>query len=299
VSEQHPTGWEPAPGQPPVPGGAPHPAHYGRPAETPNWQQPYDQAHAAQYGYAQPYQQPYQQPYASQYGQPQPYPLQYQPASGSGGGTARTAWIAAGIVALLAVIVTVVALVTSGGEGTPVASGGTTAATTTAGGGSEPDRSTPTAPSPDPGPGPESASPDAPVALGRSAPVGDYVVTIDAVLLDGDAIVAGANQFNEPPTGRYVIVEATAQYVGTTEGNPYWDLSYVFNGTDARQYADTECSAVLPNDAIDAPTLNPGGSASFQVCMDVAPAAIDGGVLFLEPLASFGPSSDRVFFAIR
>jgi hypothetical protein len=33
--------------------------------------------------------------------------------------------------------------------------------------------------------------------------------------------------------------------------------------------------------------------------MDVAPAAIDGGVLFLEPLASFGPSSDRVCFAIR
>jgi hypothetical protein len=134
--------------------------------------------------------------------------------------------------------------------------------------------------------------------LGQRAEVGDYVVAVTSVDLDGDAVVEEANQFNDSPTGRYVIVEVDAQYVGDDEGNAFWDLSYVFNGTDSRQYSDSDCGAVLPNDALDAPTLNPGGSASFQVCMDVPPSAIDGGVLFIEPLVSFD-DEDRVYFAIR
>jgi hypothetical protein len=141
-------------------------------------------------------------------------------------------------------------------------------------------------------------SPAAPTPLGQRGEVGDYLVSVTAVNLDGDAIVEEANRFNDPPSGRYVIVEVDAQYVGDDEGNAFWDLSYVFNGTDARQYSDGDCSAVLPNDGIDAPTLNPGGSASFQVCMDVPPSAIDGGLLFIEPLMSFD-DEDRVYFAIR
>ncbi|WP_457002555.1 hypothetical protein [Geodermatophilus sp. SYSU D00814] len=128
--------------------------------------------------------------------------------------------------------------------------------------------------------------------------VGDYQVTVTGVDFDADAVVAGANQFNDPPTGRYIIVEVTAQYVGTEEGQPGWDLSYVYNGTDARQYSDSECGAVVPNGGLDAPTLNPGGSASFQMCMDVPPAAIDGGQLFIEPLLTFDRDG-RVFFAVR
>jgi hypothetical protein len=287
VSDHHPTGWEPA---------QPHPQQYG-PQQY--GQQQYGQQQYGQQQYEQPEygQQPYEQP---QYGY-QPYGQPYPPAppGGSGDGSTRAVLIGGGVIALLAVIATVVALVTSGGDRTPTAAApGTTAAETAPDGGRGPGGTPePVAPSPDPDG--DAGSPDAPVPLGVEAPVGDYVVRIDAVILDGDAIAAGANPYNDPPAGRYVIVEATTRYVGTTEGNPYWDLSYVFNGTDARQYADTECSAVLPNDALDAPTLNPGGSASFQVCMDVPPGAIEGGVLFLEPLASFGPTTDRIYFAIR
>jgi hypothetical protein len=144
----------------------------------------------------------------------------------------------------------------------------------------------------------QAGSSAAPLPLGQQAEVGDYVVAVTAVEPDGDAIVEEANQFNDPPSGRYVIVEVDAQYVGDEEGNAFWDLSYVFNGTDSRQYSDSDCSAVLPEDAIDAPTLNPGGTASFQVCMDVPPSAIDGGVLYIEPLVSFD-DEDRVYFAIR
>jgi hypothetical protein len=78
---------------------------------------------------------------------------------------------------------------------------------------------------------------------------------------------------------------------------PGWDLSAIFHGTDSRQYSDSDCSQVLPDDAMDAPTLNGGGSDTFQFCMDVPPTAIAGGQLSIEPTMSFS-TDERVFYAI-
>jgi hypothetical protein len=136
------------------------------------------------------------------------------------------------------------------------------------------------------------------VPLGVPAQVGDYQVTVDAVVLDGNAIAADGNQFNEPPAGQYVVTQLTVGYTGAEEGTPGWDLTAVFHGTDARQYSDSDCSAVLPDDAMDAPTLNPGGTDTFQFCMDVPATAIPGGQLSIEPTMSLD-SDARVYFAIQ
>jgi hypothetical protein len=149
----------------------------------------------------------------------------------------------------------------------------------------------------EPGAEEETAETQEVVPLGVPAPVGDYQVTVDAVELNGNEAVAAANEFNEPPTGQYVIVQLTTTYTGAAEGTPGWDLTAVFHGSDARQYSDIECSAVLADDAMDAPTLNSGGSDTFQFCMDVAPSAIAGGQLSVEPTASFS-AEERVYFAI-
>jgi hypothetical protein len=135
------------------------------------------------------------------------------------------------------------------------------------------------------------------VPLGVAAQIGDYDVSVDAVELDGNATVASGNEFNEPPTGQYVVIQVSATYQGTEEGMPGWDLSAIFHGTDSRQYSDSDCSQVLPDDAMDAPTLNSGGSDTFQFCMDVPPTAIAGGQLSIEPTMSFS-TDERVFYAI-
>ena len=135
------------------------------------------------------------------------------------------------------------------------------------------------------------------VPLGVPAQVGDYEVSVDSVELNGNATVAGANEFNEEPTGQYVVIQVTATYTGTEEGMPGWDLSAIFHGTDSRQYSDSDCSQVLPDDAMDASTLNSGGSDTFQFCMDVPPAAITGGQLSIEPTMSFS-TDERVFYAL-
>ena len=149
-------------------------------------------------------------------------------------------------------------------------------------------------------PGADEATAETPevVPLGAPAQIGDYEVVVDAIELDADAIVADANDFNEPPTGQYVLLQLTATYLGAQEGTPAWDLSAVFHGSDARQYADSDCSAVLPDDAMAAATLNTGGSDTFQFCLDVPPAAIEGGQLSIEPTMSFS-ADEAVFYAFR
>ncbi|MGY1640810.1 hypothetical protein ACI782_06695 [Geodermatophilus sp. SYSU D00703] len=228
----------------------------------------------------------------------EPHPGQQYPAASQPGSRVSVALVIGGVTALVAVLAAVIVLIRSSGPGVVAADPSPPTVTvpapqTT----SEAPRSSTSAPAPPPAAA-QPGSGAAPVPLGQRAEVDDYLVAVTSVNLDGDAVVDDANQFNDPPTGRYVIIEVDAQYVGDDEGHVLWDLSYVFNGTDARQYDNFDCGAVLPNGAGDAPTLNPGGSASFQVCMDVPPAAIDGALLFIEPLFSFD-DEDRVYFAIR
>ena len=132
-----------------------------------------------------------------------------------------------------------------------------------------------------------SASEAAVLPLGQPGQLGEYAVIVDSVTLNGNDIVAAENQFNSPPAGQYVLVALTVTYNGGDEGDPWLDLSTEFIGTDARKYDTGSCSAVVPNEASNVPTLLAGGTASFQVCMDVPPTAIEGGRVEVSESFSF------------
>jgi hypothetical protein len=138
---------------------------------------------------------------------------------------------------------------------------------------------------------PTGGSASAPVtdvlSLGQPAQLPEYTVTVNSVRLNGNDIVAAENQFNSPPNGQYVLVELTVTYDGADEGDPWLDLSTEFIGTDARKYDASSCSAVIPNEASDVPTLLTGGTASYQVCMDVPPTAIECGRVEVSKNFSF------------
>lgn len=125
------------------------------------------------------------------------------------------------------------------------------------------------------------------LALGQSGELSEYTVTVDSVTSNANDIVANENPFNEPPTGQYVLVGLTVTYHGSDEGDPWLDLSTNFIGTDARKYDTSSCMAVVPNEASDVPTLLAGGTASYQVCMDMPPTAIDGGQVEVSESFSF------------
>ncbi|WP_432512381.1 DUF4352 domain-containing protein [Kineococcus sp. SYSU DK001] len=135
------------------------------------------------------------------------------------------------------------------------------------------------------------------VALGTPARVGDYTVTVTAVNQDATQVIAEANPFNEAAQGRYVLVDLTATYDGQApEANPWIDLTTGFQGTDARNYSTTSCTATLPNSAFDQPGLRAGGTASYQVCFDVPAEAIAGGLVSVEQFADF--QDDQVVWAL-
>lgn len=135
------------------------------------------------------------------------------------------------------------------------------------------------------------------LALGESAEVGEYTVTVTAVNLDAGDVLAEANQFNEPATNQYVLADVSVVYTGAEEGDAWLDLSHVFMGTDARQYDASACGAVTPAPVVEAPTLNNGGAADYQVCFDVPAEAMDGGRIFVEE--SFSWDESQAYWAVQ
>lgn len=135
------------------------------------------------------------------------------------------------------------------------------------------------------------------LALGESAEVGEYTVTVTAVNLDAGDVLAEANQFNEPATNQYVLADVSVVYTGAEEGDAWLDLSHVFMGTDARQYDASACGAVTPAPVMEAPTLNNGGAADYQVCFDVPAEAMDGGRIFVEE--SFSWDESQAYWAVQ
>ena len=125
------------------------------------------------------------------------------------------------------------------------------------------------------------------LALGASAEVGSYTVTVTDVQLDANDAIKEANSFNEDPEGRYVLVELAVTYTGDDEGDPWLDLSVALMGSDARIYDSSSCEAVSPNPVFDVPTLTSGGQATFDLCFDVPEEALDNPKISVEESLSF------------
>ncbi|WP_332761425.1 DUF4190 domain-containing protein [Pseudarthrobacter sp.] len=138
-----------------------------------------------------------------------------------------------------------------------------------------------------------------PHPLGTSAVVGnEYQVAVLGVKLNATEEVVSNNMFNDPPEGTYVLVDLTVTYAGADEGTPWIDLSPTFVGTDARQYDAGSCGASLKNGAMHVPTLEKGGQASYQVCMDVPVGAIEGGKIFIQKSFSMN-SKARTYWGLK
>jgi len=142
-------------------------------------------------------------------------------------------------------------------------------------------------------------SAEKPHSLGTAAIVGnEYQVQVLSVKLNATDEVVANNMFNKPPKGTYVLVDLAVTYAGAKEGNPWIDLSPTFVGTDARQYDASACGASLDNGAMNVPTLEKGGQANYQVCMDVPTGAIEGGKIFVQKSFSTN-SKSRIYWGLR
>ncbi|MDM7990751.1 hypothetical protein [Arthrobacter sp. zg-Y877] len=135
-------------------------------------------------------------------------------------------------------------------------------------------------------------------ALGTAAEVGDYSVTVSAVNTNAGDVIAAVNPYNAAPQGQYVLVDLAVQYSGDGEGNPWIDLQTKFIGADARQYDPSTCTVALEKETYDVPTLEKGGVAEYQVCMDVPAEALADAKIFVEPTFTLD-NDDRAYWAAQ
>lgn len=126
--------------------------------------------------------------------------------------------------------------------------------------------------------------------LGTEAKVGDYAVAVASVQLDATDAILGYNQFNQAPEGQYVLVTIDVVYSGTEEGDPWLDLNPKFVGSDNRQYDQAACVLDLQDSSV--PTLENGGAAQYEVCMDVPAAALPGKRILIENSVDFNGTDE-------
>lgn len=137
------------------------------------------------------------------------------------------------------------------------------------------------------GTAPDIALSEKPLALGQSAVVGDYRVTVTKVVADADALIAAANEFNSKPKNRYTLVSATVTYLGDRTGSPWIDLRAAILGSDHRQYAHGASLAVSSRSDESMVELGKGGSSDVEFVMDLPPSSLVGGQVLIEKPFSF------------
>jgi hypothetical protein len=140
---------------------------------------------------------------------------------------------------------------------------------------------------------------DDPVALGDTARVDDYAITVLSVTPDANDVVAGENQFNDPPAegNQFYIARVEVTYLGQGSGDPGFALNFQAVGDRNVGYTtfDDSCG-VIPESGLDAGELFPGGSVEINVCWQVASEDVESLLMYVEPLFSF--DAEPVWFAL-
>lgn len=146
----------------------------------------------------------------------------------------------------------------------------------------------------------DGADRDSPAALGDSATVGDYDLTVVSVTPNATDIVMEENQFNEPPAEgkQFFIARIAVTYNGSESGVPAAELNFQAVGDlDAGYATYTDTCGVIPDDAYLVTDLFEGGTAEFNVCWAIDSEDEDSLVMYVESFLDF--DGEPVWFSLE
>lgn len=140
-----------------------------------------------------------------------------------------------------------------------------------------------------------------PLPMGEVGTVGDYEVSVLDVKPDADEIVT-ADGFSEPPTpgNQYFMVRVAVTYVGSTAGNPAYELDPQAVGALSTSYTlfNNMCGFGSFEDALFLATeLFEGGSGEYNVCWQIDSEDAESLVMYIESNADF--NADPVWFSLQ
>ncbi len=121
-----------------------------------------------------------------------------------------------------------------------------------------------------------------------------------SVTPNANDIVVLENPFNEPPTAgnQFFIARINATYVGSSAGNPGFELNFQAVGDLNVSYTvfNNTCG-VYPGDLYSVTELFPDGSAEFNVCWQIDSQDEGSLVMYVESVLDF--NSQPVWFSLE
>jgi hypothetical protein len=149
-------------------------------------------------------------------------------------------------------------------------------------------------------PTPTTTAPEQEILMpGESARVGDWVLRVVSVDVDGTAEVLAHNQFNEPPPDgmQFFLAHLEATYLGDASATMWLELGLTAIGPDGTRFQPFEPSCgVVPDDVDFAGEAFPGGTVTGATCW-----VVDSGVasdLVMEVVTSGGGLQARTRFSL-
>jgi hypothetical protein len=128
------------------------------------------------------------------------------------------------------------------------------------------------------------------VEVSSTSGIAEYQVTIGAVTINANDLVATANQFNEPaPDGfQYLMFPVTYTYVGTETGTPWLDVNLEFVSAAGTTHTTSDSYVSVDSPLSDINELYPQAAGTGNVVLLVPSADVEAGLLTVSDL--FGSS---------
>ncbi|MDN3905615.1 hypothetical protein [Arthrobacter sp. YD2] len=139
----------------------------------------------------------------------------------------------------------------------------------------------------------ESGAPE----VGTAQQVADYNLTVTGVDTDATEELKSVAAFNEDPQGNYVLVDISAEYLGTGSGTPSEDLQIQFVAADGSEYG--QCKALMAKPMHNVPAMANGDTAKFQTCMDVPSEDLAGATIRIGSYIWVNEEEDEVDWAVK
>jgi hypothetical protein len=127
------------------------------------------------------------------------------------------------------------------------------------------------------------ADPGTPLALGETAGVGDFEITVTGVDLDADDTLADAGP-NPPPDGRYVLVTADVTNTTAEPQTLYSGVDVSYLSASDMAFGELTCDATFDGEAASLPDIEPQQTTQVGWCLDVPVEELQTeGLVVMEP----------------
>ena len=147
-----------------------------------------------------------------------------------------------------------------------------------------------------------SSSKAAPIPVGTAVEVAKgWKVQVNSAVLNADAQLAQANQFNKPQPGeQFVLVNVTISNGGTTPDAAFTNVKLSLLPPSGVAVSGLSSCMVSAPDAIDQTAqMQPGASQTGNVCFSPKATDVVNSLLLAEPTFTLDGAKDQQFFALQ